>query len=59
MKDQTVLGIVAIIAIAVLDGFALSQGINGAYLLLALSAIGGIAGYGVKGAQNRIKERKG
>lgn len=59
MKDSTILGIVAIIAILVLDGIALSQGINGDVMLFAFTCIGGISGYGVKGAKDVIIKKKG
>lgn len=39
--------IVAIIAIALLEGFAIWQGINGATLGIATAAIAGLGGYAV------------
>ena len=43
--NKTVIYSVAIVCIAALEAVALIQGINGAYLALALTTIGGIAGF--------------
>ena len=48
MEDKTVLGATAIIAIAILEGFALYMKVDGTILALALAAIAGIAGYEIK-----------
>ena len=45
MRDETILKIVAIAAICVLEGVALSRGIDGAALATVFVAIGGLAGY--------------
>lgn len=47
MEDKTVLGIVAIGAIAVLEGIALYAGVDGAILSTVVAFIAGIAGYTV------------
>ncbi|MBA7644311.1 hypothetical protein ES703_52053 [subsurface metagenome] len=40
--------IVAIIAIALIEGFAIYQGINGIMLSVAIAAIAGLGGYQLK-----------
>jgi len=46
LKDWRV-SIAAILAIMVLEGFALYQGIDNALLSIAVAAIAGIAGYAI------------
>jgi len=46
LKDWRV-SITAILAIMVLEGFALYQGIDNALLSIAVAAIAGIAGYAI------------
>lgn len=42
--------IIAIIAITILEGFALYQGIDGAILGIAIAAVSGLGGYALKKA---------
>jgi hypothetical protein len=44
MKDETILGVVAIGGIVVLEAVALYQKIDGTYLSMAVAAIAAIAG---------------
>lgn len=50
--------IVAIIAIVGLEGYALSQGINGAMLGWATALIAGLGGYEVKALREHFKKPK-
>lgn len=45
------ISITGIIAIAVLEGFALHNGYNGTLMGLVIAAIAGIAGYELRGAK--------
>ena len=45
MKDETVLAIVAIIALAVIEAVALIHGIDHALLALVVAVISGLGGY--------------
>ena len=50
--------IVAMVCIAGLEAFAISQGINGAILSLAVAAIAGLGGYELKVLRDRTKGGK-
>jgi len=50
--------IVAIVCIAGLEVFALSQGINGALIGIAIAAIAGLGGYEAKILRDKIKGGK-
>ena len=50
MEDRTVVETAAIIAVCILEALAIMQGIDGAYLALAFTFIGGIAGFGLRTA---------
>lgn len=47
--------IVAILCIAGLEAFAISQGVNGAILSLAVAAIAGLGGYEIKLWRDKTK----
>ena len=46
-EDRTVVSTAAIAAICILEALAILNGIDGAYLALAFTFIGGIAGFGL------------
>ncbi len=48
----------AVVAIALVECFAISHGIDGTMLLISLCAIAGIAGYNLKGLIANIKANK-
>ena len=50
--------IVAMICIAGLEAFALSQGVNGAVLGIVIAAIAGLGGYEVKTLKDKRKGGK-
>jgi len=50
--------IVAIVCIAGLEAFALAQGVNGAVLGFACTAIAGLGGYELKAVVEKRKEGK-
>lgn len=50
--------IVAMVCIAGLEGFALSQGVNGAILGIVIAAIAGLGGYEVKALKDKRKGGK-
>ena len=52
MKEQSVISLGAVGAIALLETVALLKGVNGAMLMLSFSLIGGIAGYEIKSIMN-------
>ena len=45
MNDATIKACVAMLCIAILEGIAMSQGINGTGLSLAIGALAGLGGY--------------
>ena len=45
VKDATIKACVAMLCIAILEGIAMSQGINGTGLSLAIGALAGLGGY--------------
>lgn len=58
MNDSTAIKIIAILAIAILESAALVMGIDGAFFGPAIAAIGGIAGYEIRGLQTSQKTQK-
>lgn len=50
--------IVAVLAIAGIEIYALHQGINGGVMSITIGAITGIVGYGIKGLRERAKKPK-
>lgn len=50
--------IVAMLCIAGLEAFAISQGINGAILSLAVAALAGLGGYEIKVLRDKAKGGK-
>jgi len=52
---QTIISVVAIICVAALTTYALTQGQDGALLATAFTIIGGLAGYEVAKQTKRIK----
>jgi hypothetical protein len=56
MKDNTVIVIVAIMGVVVLDSIALMNGINGTFLALSFTTIGGFIGYVGKSSKDIIKK---
>jgi len=55
LKDRTIIVVVGLLSIVIIEGIALLMGLNGTYLSLSLTSIGGIIGYSVKGAKDKIK----
>ncbi|GAH96091.1 unnamed protein product [marine sediment metagenome] len=53
MKEHTILSLFAIGAITLLEVVALLKGVDGAMLMLTFTLVGGIAGYEIKGFQNK------
>jgi len=54
---RSIIPILAIIAITAIEGYALSRGINGTGLSIALSSIAGIGGWSAKGLADRRKAK--
>ncbi|MBA7582182.1 hypothetical protein ES708_24102 [subsurface metagenome] len=50
--------VVAILAIAGLEIYAISQGVNGTLMSLAFAAIAGLGGYEIKVLRDRVKKVK-
>jgi hypothetical protein len=50
--------IIAVIAIAIVECFAIEHGIDGTVLLLSLCAVAGIGGYNLKPLLDKIKGNK-
>lgn len=55
MKDKTILKIITIIALAILAGVILVMEIDGAYIMLIIVIIAGLAGYEVGAQQVQVK----
>lgn len=55
LEDRTIIVVTGLLSIVIIEAIALLMGHNGAYLSLALTSIGGIIGYSVKGAKDKIK----
>jgi hypothetical protein len=57
MQDQTIITISGIGGVIILEAVALMNGINGTIFITAIGIIGGLAGYGLKGAKEKISHR--
>ncbi len=58
MEDATVIKIVAVVAITVLEAAAILTGLDGAYFGIVVAAVGGIAGYELRGLSLKKQEAK-
>lgn len=56
MKDETIIIVAGLGSIVILEGIALLQGINGSYLALAFTTIGGFVGFAIKGKIDKLKK---
>lgn len=56
MHDKTKIIILAILVVTLLEIIALFKGIDGAVFMSALSIIGGLAGYHIKGLNDNNKK---
>lgn len=50
--------VIAILAIAVIEVYALAHNINGVAMATSLAAISGIAGYKIREAKNKFKKSR-
>ena len=57
MNDRTILAVCAIGTIGVIESVALSCGINGIILTLAVAAVAGLGGYEIQNLGGMIKGR--
>lgn len=55
MKDRTVIVVAGLLSLVIIECVALSQGINGTYLSIVLTTIGGVIGYSAKGVKDKIQ----
>jgi len=58
MIEHTIKVVTAIICITALEAIALSQGINGLLLTLAIGAIAGLGGYEIKNLRDWLGKKK-
>ena len=56
MKENTIIKIAAILAVALLESAALVRGLDGAFFGPAIAIIGGIAGYELRGLKETGKQ---